>query len=69
MKPRIEVVAIDCLMLRLFDEIAESNMPWILAASERIRTSRAAAQSPASAATMLRTCSCPVASRKVGARP
>ena len=38
MKPRIEVVAIDCLMLRLFDEIAESNMPWILAASERIRT-------------------------------
>ena len=37
MKPRIEVVAIDCLMLRLFDEIAESNMPWMLAASERLR--------------------------------
>ena len=38
MKPRIEVVAIDCLMLRLFDEIAETNMPWMLAASERLRT-------------------------------
>ena len=37
MKPRIEVVAIDCLMLRLFDDIAESNMPWMLAASERLR--------------------------------
>lgn len=37
MKPRIEVVAIDCLMLSLFDEIAESNMPWMLAASERLR--------------------------------
>ena len=39
MKPRIEVVAIDCLMLRLFDDIAEANMPWMLAASERLRTS------------------------------
>ena len=39
MKPRIEVVAIDCLMLRLFDAIAESNMPWMLAASERLRAS------------------------------
>ena len=37
MKPRIEVVAVDCLMLRLFDEIAETNMPWMLAASERLR--------------------------------
>ena len=37
MKPRIEVVAIDCLMLRLFDEIAETNMPWMLAASQRLR--------------------------------
>ncbi|WP_300730760.1 allophanate hydrolase subunit 1 [Pseudomonas sp.] len=37
MKPRLEVVAIDCLMLRLFEGIAESNMPWILAASERLR--------------------------------
>ena len=37
MKPRIEVVAIDCLMVRLFDEIAETNMPWMLAASERLR--------------------------------
>ncbi|WP_347904633.1 5-oxoprolinase subunit PxpB [Pseudomonas purpurea] len=37
MKPRVEVVAIDCLMVRLFDEIAEANMPWMLAASERLR--------------------------------
>lgn len=37
MKPRVEVVALDCLMLRLFDEISEVNMPWILAASERLR--------------------------------
>lgn len=34
MKPRVEVVALDCLMVRLFDEIAEANMPWMLAASE-----------------------------------
>ena len=39
MKPRIEVVAIDCLMVRLFDEIAESNMPWMLAAGARLRES------------------------------
>ena len=37
MSPRIEVVAIDCLMVRLFDVIAEANMPWMLAASERLR--------------------------------
>lgn len=37
MKPRVEVVAIDCLMVRLFDEIAESNMPWMLAAGARLR--------------------------------
>ena len=37
MKPRIEVVAIDCLMVRLFDAIAEANMPWMLAATERLR--------------------------------
>ncbi|MBC3374281.1 5-oxoprolinase subunit PxpB [Pseudomonas sp. SWRI92] len=37
MKPRLEVVAVDCLMVRLFDEIAETNMPWMLAASERLR--------------------------------
>ena len=37
MNPRVEVVALDCLMLRLFDEIAETNMPWMLAASERLR--------------------------------
>jgi KipI family sensor histidine kinase inhibitor len=38
MKPRVEVVAIDCLMVRLFDVIAEDNMPWMLAASERLRS-------------------------------
>ncbi|PWB34699.1 allophanate hydrolase [Pseudomonas sp. SDI] len=37
MKPRIEVVAIDCLMVRLFDTIDEANMPWMLAASQRLR--------------------------------
>lgn len=37
MKVRIEVVAIDSLMVRLFDAIDEANMPWILAASQRLR--------------------------------
>ncbi|MEH6368538.1 MAG: carboxyltransferase domain-containing protein, partial [Pseudomonas marincola] len=37
MKLAIEVVAIDTLMLRLFDQIEESNMPWLLAAAERLR--------------------------------
>ena len=37
MKLRIEVVAIDCLMVRLFDVIAEANMPWMLAATQRLR--------------------------------
>ncbi|MFO2464728.1 5-oxoprolinase subunit PxpB [Pseudomonas sp. 15FMM2] len=37
MKPRIEVVAIDSLMVRLFDVIAEDNMPWMLAATRRLR--------------------------------
>lgn len=37
MKARIEVVAIDCLMVRLFEVIAEANMPWMLAATQRLR--------------------------------
>ncbi|MGE7956843.1 5-oxoprolinase subunit B family protein [Pseudomonas sp. NPDC089530] len=37
MNIRVEVVAIDCLMVRLFEVIAEANMPWMLAASERLR--------------------------------
>ncbi|WP_175651338.1 5-oxoprolinase subunit PxpB [Pseudomonas sp. Marseille-P9899] len=37
MKLRVEVVAIDCLMVRLFDAIDEANMPWMLAASQRLR--------------------------------
>lgn len=39
MKLRIEVVAIDCLMVRLFDAIDEANMPWMLAATARLRES------------------------------
>lgn len=37
MNLRIEVVAIDCLMVRLFDVIDEANMPWMLAAAGRLR--------------------------------
>lgn len=33
---RIEVVAIDSLMVRLFDRIDEANMPWVLAAGQRL---------------------------------
>lgn len=36
MTPRIEVVAMDALMLRLFDRIEEGNLPWLLAAQARI---------------------------------
>ncbi|MBK4990127.1 5-oxoprolinase subunit PxpB [Pseudomonas sp. S36] len=36
MTPRIEVVAIDTLMVRLFQRIDEANMPWMLAASQRL---------------------------------
>jgi KipI family sensor histidine kinase inhibitor len=36
MTPRIEVVGIDSLMLRLFDAIEEGNMPWLMAAQTRI---------------------------------
>ncbi|MGX5218563.1 MULTISPECIES: 5-oxoprolinase subunit PxpB [Pseudomonas] len=43
MKLRIEVVAIDSLMLRLFDQIDEDNMPWLLAATERLRETFAGA--------------------------
>jgi len=39
MRLRIEVVAIDCLMVRLFDAIDEANMPWMLAARARLRES------------------------------
>lgn len=37
MKPRIEVASIDCLTLRLFDQIDEAHMPWLLAAAQRLR--------------------------------
>jgi len=35
--PRIEVVGIDSLMLRLFEDIDEAHMPWLLAAARRLR--------------------------------
>jgi KipI family sensor histidine kinase inhibitor len=35
--PKLEVAGIDSLILRLFDSIDESNMPWMLAASQRLR--------------------------------
>ncbi|UCJ15053.1 allophanate hydrolase subunit 1 [Pseudomonas sp. MM211] len=35
--PKIEIAGIDALILRLFEQIDESNMPWLLAASERLR--------------------------------
>ena len=37
MKLRIEVVAVDSLMVRLFDVIDEANMPWMLAARKRLQ--------------------------------
>ena len=37
MKLRIEVVAVDSLMVRLFERIDEANMPWVLAASQCLR--------------------------------
>lgn len=43
MKPRIEVVGIDSLMLRLFGEIDEAHMPWLLAAASRLRETFGAA--------------------------
>lgn len=43
MKLRIEVVAIDCLMVRLFDELDEAHMPWLMAAAQRLRAAFAEA--------------------------
>jgi KipI family sensor histidine kinase inhibitor len=37
MKVRVEAVAIDCLMVRLFDEIDDAHMPWMVAAAQRVR--------------------------------
>lgn len=36
---RVEIVGIDCLMIRLFDLIHEENVPWLLAAGSAIRAS------------------------------
>jgi len=41
--PTLEVAGIDSLILRLFERIEESNMPWMLAATERLRASFGAA--------------------------
>ncbi len=35
--PRLEVAGIDSLILRLFERIDEDNMPWLLAASVRLK--------------------------------
>lgn len=43
MKLRIEPVAVDCLMLRLFDVIDEAHMPWLLAAAQRLHEAFGAA--------------------------
>lgn len=37
MNLRIESAAIDSLMVRLFDEIDEANMPWLMAAAKQLR--------------------------------
>ncbi len=37
MNLRIESAAIDSLMVRLFDQIDEANMPWLMAAAEKLR--------------------------------
>ena len=37
MNLRIESAAIDSLMVRLFDEINEANMPWLMAAAAKLR--------------------------------
>ncbi|UVE16452.1 5-oxoprolinase subunit PxpB [Pseudomonas sp. LS44] len=34
---RLEVAALDCFILRLFDSIDEANMPWLLAAAQQLR--------------------------------
>ncbi|QJD59795.1 5-oxoprolinase subunit PxpB [Pseudomonas sp. gcc21] len=38
MKLRIERASVDTLMIRLFDRIEEGNMPWLLAAAQRLRS-------------------------------
>lgn len=37
MTPRIETVAVDALMVRLFERIDEANLPWLAAAAVRLR--------------------------------
>lgn len=37
MNPRIEVASLDSFTLRLFEHIDATNMPWLLAAAQRLR--------------------------------
>ncbi|WP_226507327.1 carboxyltransferase domain-containing protein [Pseudomonas sp. MWU16-30317] len=34
---QLETVAVDCVMIRLFERIEEDNVPWLLAAAARLR--------------------------------
>ncbi len=42
MTPRLEVVAVDTFMVRLFERIDPDNMPWLLAATRQVSTVLAA---------------------------
>ena len=42
-QPQIEIAGIDSLILRLFSQIDEANLPWLLAASQRLRAAFGAA--------------------------
>ena len=37
MRLRIDTAGLDCLLIRLFEKIDESNMDWLLAADLRLR--------------------------------
>ncbi|MFC3608061.1 5-oxoprolinase subunit PxpB [Stutzerimonas tarimensis] len=37
MTPQLATVALDCLLVRLFERIEETNLPWLTAAAERLR--------------------------------
>ena len=37
MRLRIDTAGLDCLLIRLFEQIDESNMDWLLAADLRLR--------------------------------
>ncbi|AQZ93969.1 5-oxoprolinase subunit PxpB [Halopseudomonas phragmitis] len=39
MNPQVETASLDSLIIRLFERIDEHNMPWLLAAAQRLRDS------------------------------